>query len=332
MALETKVISEFGRIGVLMGGPSSEREISLKSGTAVFEALHNAGAQVVAIDIVSDDIQEAKRRIIGEKIDVAFIALHGRFGEDGTIQGALEDLSIPYTGSGVQASKRAMDKILSRSFFQAAGLATPRFAALEKSAALNTTVFFEFGFPLVVKPAANGSSIGLTIVDASPSFMSAVTTAFEFDERILIEEYIKGRELTVAVLGDIALPVIEIVYQSRFFDYAAKYTSGLTRYIAPAHLEPVCAQAVQDAAVRAHLALGCSGCSRADIILRQDGTPFVLEVNTIPGLTTMSLLPKAARLVGTEFLDLCLILIKLAYEKTKNAQTQPNVKGAPTCV
>ncbi len=307
----------FGRIGVLMGGPSTEREISLKSGKAVYEALKQSGLDVITIDIKTDDREENINLIKSHNLNCAFLALHGRFGEDGQIQEILDTLNIPYTGSGVKASRLAMDKIASRKMFEAQGLSVPRYKVLKKdSYNKDKKAHDNLVWPLVVKPASHGSSIGLSIVDKKEDLGRAVDLAFGYDERIIIEEYIKGREVTVGILGDRALPVIEIVPKKRFFDFEAKYQPGMTDYIAPANLEAGVVKKIEDAALLAHRLLGCLGFSRVDMILNQDNIPFVLDLNSIPGLTPMSLLPKAAKTVGIEFSQLCLRLIQLAYEKS----------------
>ena len=309
---------EFGRIGVLMGGPSTEREISLKSGKAVYEALKQSGLHVIAIDIKTDSIEENIRLIESCKIDCAFLALHGRFGEDGQIQEILEIIKIPYTGSGVLASRLAMDKVASRKIFQSNGLNVPKYKIVEKASCNSDwKVNNNLKLPLVIKPATHGSSIGLSIIDKQEDLAQVVSLAFAFDERIMIEEYVEGREVTVGILKEQPLPVIEIIPKKRFFDYEAKYTPGMTDYEVPAKLEESVAREVKKAALSAHKLLGCSGCSRVDMILSKDNLPFVLEVNTIPGLTNTSLLPRAAKTQGIEFNELCLKLIKLAYEKTK---------------
>ncbi|MDD4953972.1 MAG: D-alanine--D-alanine ligase, partial [Candidatus Omnitrophica bacterium] len=293
---------QFGKVGVLMGGPSSEREISLKSGQAVYAALCGLGIKAVAIDIKTDNKNDAGSLVRSHDIDCAFIALHGRFGEDGQIQEVLDSLGTPYTGSGIQASRLAMDKVVSREIFSRAGLFIPGYQELRKDS-------YGSGFrpapglkmPLVVKPATHGSSIGLSIIDKEPGLARAIESAFQFDDRIVIEEFIEGRELTVGILGQEALPAIEIVPKKRLFDYEAKYTPGLTEYIVPAKLEADISVRIKDTAFLAHKLLGCRGCSRVDLILNKNNLPYILEVNTIPGLTNTSLLPKAARIVGIEF-------------------------------
>lgn len=308
---------EFGRIGVLMGGPSSEREISLKSGKAVYEALTQLRLDAVCVDIKTDRKNENLRLLDSHKIDCAFLALHGRFGEDGQMQKILENLKIPYTGSGVRASKLAMDKIASRRIFESARVCVPAYKVIKRKQlkAFLTRKAGSLTYPLVIKPAAHGSSIGLSIIDKPQGLEDALQEAFRFDERAVIEEYIKGRELTVGILNDRALPVIEVIPKNEFFDFEAKYQPGLTEYVVPAKLKESLAQRVKKAALLCHKLLGCSGCSRVDIILSCDDKPFVLEVNTIPGLTNTSLLPKAAGITGIDFTNLCLTLIKLAYEK-----------------
>jgi D-alanine-D-alanine ligase len=313
-SLRTK--NGFGRIGVLMGGPSSEREVSLKSGKAVYEALKQLGIDVVAIDIKSDNREENIRLIRSKKIDCAFLALHGRFGEDGQIQAMLEHARILYTSSGIRASKLAMDKIASRRKFKAGGLLVPKCVVTDSGSYKKlSSIPGKLNLPLVIKPATHGSSIGLSIIDREQDLGRALDLAFDFDERVIIEEYINGREVTVGILDERALPVIEIIPKNRFFDYEAKYQAGMTDYVVPAKLEEKVAERIKETALAAHRLLGCFGCSRVDLILDVCGKPFVLEVNTIPGLTNTSLLPKAAKTVGIEFPELCLKLIKLAYEK-----------------
>ncbi len=311
-------ISRFGRIGVLMGGPSTEREISLKSGKAVYESLKGLGLEVAAIDIKTAGIKENIDLIRSSGIDCAFLALHGRFGEDGQIQAILDEIGIPYTGSGVKASMLAMDKVASRLIFQAQGIAVPRYEVVRKNAGVSNAGFSSaFSFPLVVKPVAHGSSVGLSIVDKKQDLPAAIALAFSFDDKIIIEEYIRGREVTVGILDENVLPVIEIIPKKRFFDYEAKYQHGLTNYIVPAELDAAVTVDLGRKALGAHKALGCFGCSRVDIILADGNIPFVLEVNTIPGFTETSLLPKAAKVAGIGFAQLCVKLIQLAYDKAK---------------
>jgi D-alanine-D-alanine ligase len=311
------------RIGVLMGGPSTEREISLKSGSAVYACLKDLALDVVPIDIQTDNAEENKRLIISGGIDCAFVALHGRFGEDGGIQSLLDEMGIVYTGSDASASKLAMDKAASRQIFEKAGLHVPRHRLLNRGAlaAEQADILYSGVFPVVVKPASQGSSIGLSIVDQPDGLRKALEEAFRFDERVLIEEYIAGREITVGILDDYPLPVIEIIPKKRYFDFESKYHKGLTDYVVPAHIEAPLAKICQDAAVAAHTALGCFGCSRVDLIIANDGRPYILEVNTIPGLTETSLLPKAAGAVGIDFSLLCLRLLGMAVRKRYPVRT-----------
>ncbi|MBN1913428.1 MAG: D-alanine--D-alanine ligase [Candidatus Omnitrophica bacterium] len=307
---------KFGTIGVLMGGPSSERDISLKSGNAVYESLKGLGLNVVKVEIQSDDFDQNSRLIGMHNINCAFIALHGRYGEDGCIQELLEALDIPYTGSGVQASKTAMDKILSLEVCKKEGLDVPRYQVCQKSdGKIEPPDKSSLDFPLVVKPAAHGSSIGLSIIDTPDLFTQALDLAFKYDGKVILEEYIQGREITVGILAQEALPVIEIIPKKRFFDYEAKYRPGMTDYIVPARLCGETAQKAQDAALRMHRALDCFGCSRVDMILNSQEIPYILELNSIPGFTETSLLPKAAKFAGIEFSQLCLKLLELAFNR-----------------
>jgi len=308
-------IKRFGRIGVLMGGPSSEKKISLKSGRAVLAALRGAKIDAVPVIIKGDGFKENASLFKAKGIDCAFIALHGKFGEDGGVQKILDKLKIPYTGSGAHASKMAMDKVASRNIFKKHGLCVPDFKVIHKYK--EGEGFRKSKFPLVVKPALTGSSIGISVVDDYRSLPLAVKLAFKFDDRVIIEQYIKGRELTVGMLENKPLPVIEIIPKHCFFDYQAKYKYGLTDYIVPAKISPKAALKVKRAASLAHKLLGCFGCSRVDVILDNKNRPFILEVNTIPGLTATSLLPKAAKKAGIDFVNLCISLINSAYEKTK---------------
>lgn len=307
-------------IGVLMGGVSSEREISLKSGGSVMDAFKGSDFRMKAIDIITDDFRVIKQRIKRSGIELAFIALHGRFGEDGQIQLLLDEMGIRYTGSGPQASRLAFNKVESSRMFLEAGLRTPRCKIFYKESGIAGAEYrmlsSDFGLPLVIKPCREGSSIGLSLADTERDFIKAVRLAFKYDDEILVEKYIRGRELTVGILGDCALPIVEIKPRRAFFDYKAKYTKGFTDYICPAQLDSREAVACKSSALAAHNILGCECFSRVDMILK-DNTPHVLEVNTIPGLTPLSLLPKSAKCLGLNFTDLCLELLRLAYEKKK---------------
>lgn len=305
---------DFGRVGVLMAGPSSEKKISLKSGHAVLKALKESGVNAFPVIIKNSSVKDNIRLLKSKNIDCAFVALHGAFGEDGGIQSILSKLKIPYTHSGVRASRLAMNKVASRIIFKKHGLDVPRSQVFKRgSYKLNNLRLLNL--PLVIKPASHGSSIGLSIVENGKDISQAIELAFKFDQRIIIEEYIKGRELTVGILDNKALPVVEIFPKHFFFDYQAKYKKGLTNYVVPAKLSSSIAAKVKRRALLAHKLLSCFGCSRVDIILDLKNKPFILEVNTIPGFTATSLLPKAANKMGISFNELCIKLIDLAYEK-----------------
>ncbi len=299
---------DYGTVGVLLGGTSAEREISLKSGRAVSAALRERGLEVVEIG----EREEIEAGVLESRIDIAFIALHGRFGEDGQIQSFLERRRIPYTGSGVEASRLALDKKASHRIFRGGGLPAPpqKVYGLE-----DETVLPPFGLPAVVKPSHEGSSIGLTIVNSPEEFGPACALARKYDREIVVEGYISGEEVTVGVLEERALPVIKIAPRNPFFDYEAKYTKGMTHFSVPAPLPPPLYREVQRVGLDAHRALRCYAYSRVDIMISEEGTPYVLEVNTIPGFTETSLFPQAAREDGLEFPDLCLKLLDLALKR-----------------
>ena len=307
--------TKLGRIGVLMGGTSSERDISLKSGKAVSGALKASGCQVLDLIIDTTDHEPLIAILKEAKIDIAFIALHGRFGEDGTIQAILEDLGIVYTGSGIEASRLAINKARSQEIFKQKNIPVPEFEVIRKNNVQGAIHNDTREFPVIVKPSSEGSSIGITLVEKKEDLLSAITKAFEYDEEILVETYIKGRELTVGILDEQSLAVAEIRPKSVLFDFSAKYESGTTEYLVPAPLEEEVSREVQQIGLRAHRALGCRDFSRVDIRLDQQNRPFVLEVNTIPGFTATSLLPKAAKATGIDFPGLCLKLVGLAYAK-----------------
>ena len=290
------------KIGVLAGGVSSERDISLKSGKAVFDALSSVGLDAVFIDLKEPSLD-------GIDIDAAFIALHGRFGEDGTVQKMLVERHIPYTGSGPEASRAALDKIRSKNKFKAAGLRVADHVVLLKGSGPERD---DLWYPCVVKPRYEGSSVGLSVVRDKKDLGKAVDEAALYGEDILIEEFIPGRELTVGILEERPLPVVEIVAAGGVYDFAAKYKAGDTRYIVPAELDEEVYLNVQNAGVKAHEALGCKDVSRVDMRIGDDGELYVLEVNTIPGMTERSLLPMAARAAGLDFTELCFRMIESA--------------------
>jgi D-alanine-D-alanine ligase len=296
------------RVAVLKGGPSLEREVSLRSGTNVELALGRLGHEVIALD--AD--QHLVRALRDERPEVAFIALHGRGGEDGTVQEILEILRIPYTGSGVLASERAMDKVVSKALFRAAGVPVPHGYAFNKSAfsamgAADTLPEIQqgLGLPLVVKPARQGSALGISIVKEPGDLGGAILNAMAYDDRVLVERFVPGRELAVSVVmadDPWALPVIEAVTTGRdFYDFEARYTPGETELRAPRDLDDEIIQEAARVSIAAARALGCRGIARVDHILDDEGRLWVLEVNTIPGMTDTSLLPKAAEVAGLGF-------------------------------
>jgi len=293
------------KIAVLMGGPSAEREVSLRSGTAVANALVATGANVLPIDIKDGAFT------IPTDVDVAFVALHGTFGEDGTLQQMLENSGVTYTGSGPQASARAFDKIAAKQEFLAAGIPTPKYEVVDRMH-VDSHRLTQLDFPLVVKPARQGSSVGISIVHEEAEMDGACQIAWEYGDQLLAEEYIPGRELTVGIFDGRALPVVEIKPKHGFFTYDAKYTKGQTDYLVPAPLDPATESRAKLLALSAHDRLGCRDFSRVDLILSETGELFVLEVNTIPGFTETSLVPKAAREAGIEFTDLCARLVQMA--------------------
>jgi D-alanine-D-alanine ligase len=289
------------KIGVLMGGLSREREISLKTGAAILKALEEKRYNAHAID-VGHDIAEV---LIREKIECAFIALHGRFGEDGSIQGLLELMRVPYTGSGVLASALAMDKIVSKKIFLSEKIPTPSFETFHRrEIEKNPGIKISLPLPVVVKPAREGSTIGVSIVRKEEDLPSALNLALECDEEILVEEFMKGREITVGILGDIVLPIIEIAPKSGFYDYHSKYTKGQTQYILPARLPKEKYLLAQEMSLKAFKSLGCSGCVRIDFMTDEEENPYVIDVNTMPGMTETSLVPQAAQQAGISFGDL----------------------------
>ncbi|MGM0501655.1 MAG: D-alanine--D-alanine ligase family protein [Bacillota bacterium] len=306
-------------IAVIRGGKSAERKISLKTGKAIITALEKKGYQVVDID-PKDNLHQ---QLADNQIDVAFIALHGRYGEDGTIQGFLEIEETPYTGSGVLGSALAMDKIRSKRIFEQAGLKTPKFIAFnqieyqQQGFKVKTAVKEKLSFPVVVKPALEGSSLGLSIIKSEDQLLAAVEEAFNYDQQILIEEYIPGKEITVGLLGTEeleVLPVIEIRPKDGVYDYEAKYTKGATEFVIPAELDQTVYEKAQDLALQAHQALGCRGVSRVDLRVTPQGEVHILEVNTIPGMTETSLLPQAAAEKGLPFPELVEQILKLAVD------------------
>ena len=289
------------KVGVMMGGLSREREISMKTGKAILKALMEKGYTVCPID-VGQDIGETLTK---KKVEVAFLALHGRFGEDGTIQGMLELMRIPYTGSGVLASALALHKIMAKKLFVYEKIPTPPFDTfLRGEIEKDPPKTIPLPLPLVVKPAREGSTIGISMVRRKEELVSALKEAGKYDDEILIEKLMEGKEITVGILEDIPLPIVEIVPKSGFYDYHSKYTKGETQYIIPARIPREKYLYAQEVSLRAFNVLGCSGCARVDLMTDEEGNPFVIEVNTMPGMTETSLLPKAAEFAGIPFGDL----------------------------
>lgn len=303
------------RVALLAGGKSNEREISLASGDGAREALLLGGFSVVDIDPA--DPSDLKR-LIEEHFDVAFLCLHGKYGEDGTVQGLLDIIGIPYTCSGVWSSALAMDKAKAKVFYEKAGVPTPPSVTIRKGQVVDVaSIIDQLGEHVVVKPGSEGSAIGVFIVDGEDAITKALSKALEIDDEVLVERYISGTELTVAVLGNedaVALPIIEIIPRSTFYDFESKYAADGSQHICPARLPEDVAKKVQAEAVKAHKALSCSGTSRSDFILEENGSCWCLETNTIPGMTATSLLPDAAKAAGMSFSELCKKLIDLALE------------------
>jgi D-alanine-D-alanine ligase len=304
------------RIGVLMGGISAERDISVRSGLAIYQSLQELGYNSVLIDVGKDIVNVLKK----EKVRLAFLALHGGTGENGCIQGMLEVLGIPYTGSGVLASALAMDKEASKKIFSYHELPVTPFIVVRKIKIGKKHESIEpssppFELPWVVKPATEGSSIGVNIVKKEDNLSSCLEKAFQFGERVIVEKFIKGKELHIGILGDRVLGGVEVRPSLEFYNYEAKYTSGLTEYIMPPEIDEAIYENVKTLALRAHMALGCSGATRVDFMVDENNNPYILEVNTLPGMTTTSLLPKIAASAGLNFNDLIEEIIRLAIKE-----------------
>jgi D-alanine-D-alanine ligase len=313
-------ITNFGKVGVLFGGRSAERDVSIMSGTGVLQALKSRGIDAHGFDPAERSLAE----LAAEQFDCVFIALHGRYGEDGSLQGALEQLGIPYTGSGVMASSVGMDKITTKIIWLSKNIPTPRYATVAPGDDLDAIVL-DLGLPLIVKPPLEGSTIGITKVEAAEQFEAAVALALGFDETVLAEEFVTGREFTVAVLGTgkhaRALPIVEIVAPQGNYDYQNKYFTDDTKYLCPAPLDAALTAEIQKHAVDAYRALGCEGWGRVDVLVREsDMRPFLLEVNTSPGMTSHSLVPMAARAEGISYEELCVEILRSARCKMVKAQ------------
>lgn len=291
------------RIGVLMGGLSAERDVSLRTGAAVSKALRSLGYDVVDIDAAKD----LPAQLTAHKVDVAWLALHGRYGEDGCVQGLLESMFIPYTGSGVLASALGMEKVSAKQMFTTHGIPTPPYKVFtDAQAARAAADSLPFPYPVVVKPSREGSSVGVHVCKTKEAYLAAVDDASKYAGFLLVERFIKGREVQGAVLDDEALGVIEVVVAREFYDQEAKYTAGSgTQYLFPAPLPADQYARVNEVCLGAHRALGCRGASRSDVIVTEGGEVFVLETNTLPGMTESSLLPKIAAGRGIDFPTLC---------------------------
>lgn len=296
------------KIGVLLGGLSSEREVSLSSGNAVLKALKETGYNAVAIDVGRDVAEQLRQN----QIEIAFNALHGKYGEDGATQGLLEVMGIPYTGSGVLASAIGMNKTVSKQVFRSQGLLVGPYEVFSRDAGKVDAVLDRIGYPAVIKPHAEGSSVGVSLVFKKEEAAPAVDLAFKYGNEILIEKFIKGREVQVAVLGERALGAIEIVPKRAFYDYTAKYEKGMSEHFFPARIPDTVYKQTLDAGLTAHRAIGCRGYSRVDFIVDDAEMPYILEVNTLPGMTATSLLPEIARGVGIAFPDLLEEILRLA--------------------
>lgn len=305
------------KVLVLMGGISTEREVSLVSGKAVAEALAKKDYEVATLDITQDSIGEIQRI----NPDVVFIALHGKGGEDGCIQGMLEWMGYPYTGPGVAASAICMDKILTKKILVNKNIKTPEFMEFdsveESSEKIKEEILKKFKFPVVLKASCQGSSIGVSIVNSHDALEKEIIEIKKYGDSLLVEEFIKGTEVTVPIIGNnelTALPVIEITSENEFYDYQSKYTQGMCQHIIPARIDGATYKETEKIALDAYKALGCKGLSRVDIIINEENVPYVIEVNTIPGMTSMSLFPDSARYAGIEFPELLDIIVKLALE------------------
>lgn len=301
-------MSEKLKITVMLGGPSAEREVSLKSGDGVAKALRSLGHQVSELDPQNENWK------LPEKTDVVFLALHGTYGEDGTVQSQLEALGVPYTGCNVEASRIGFDKILTKEKCIAAGVPTARFLLVDSASAS-----WPMGWnpPVVLKPARQGSSVGLQFVEKVSDWSKALAEAMRYDTQVLMEEKILGRECTVGILGKNALPIVEVRPKTGVYDYQNKYITGTTEYFCPADFDAATTRRIQEAGLGAFKAIGGRDYSRVDVMVRPDGEPIVLEVNTLPGMTESSLLPKAAAAAGISYAELCQTMVELAMKRKK---------------
>ena len=304
-------MNSLGKVAVLMGGPSAEREISLISGRAVLAALRSKGVDAHAFDPAEREIFELKRENFGR----VFIALHGRFGEDGTVQGALEVMKIPYTGSGVMASALAMDKWRTKLVWTAAGIPTPKYVMARRDTDWDKVVS-RLELPLIVKPAREGSTIGLTKVASAKDAVAAYELAAKFDDLVVVEEFVAGQELTASVLGDTALPLVRIEAPQGNYDYQNKYFTDDVKYYCPSGIRAEVEDEIRAVTLKSFRVLGCRGWGRADVMLRPDGSYSFLEMNTSPGMTGHSLVPMAAKAAGLAYPDLCVKILEAATLET----------------
>jgi D-alanine-D-alanine ligase len=299
------------RVAVVMGGTSSERAVSLRSGAAVAEALESLGHDVVRVDLGTG--AEALKALASTPMDVAFLALHGRQGEDGVVQGILEMLGVPYTGSGVMGSALAMDKLKSKELFRLHNVPTPPYYELTHAQVESLAdVHGSFGYPVVVKPRREGSSVGVVKATNLAELSAAVETALQYDDSVLVERFIKAREVAVGLLDGRVLGAIEIAPHGEMYDFEAKYTPGMTEYFMPARLEATRTRGILNLAERAAQAVGARGAARVDLLVTEGQNEYVLEVNTLPGMTPTSLLPKIASAAGYDFAGLCEAMLRSA--------------------
>ncbi|MGR9045914.1 MAG: D-alanine--D-alanine ligase [Gammaproteobacteria bacterium] len=299
----------FGRVAVMMGGTAAERDISLKSGTAVFEALKKQGVDAVPIDVTGSPIDA----LADHKVDRVFNMIHGRGGEDGVLQGVLEAMALPYTGSGVMASALSMDKLRTKLCWQGMGLATPKWVQLKSEADIEACIA-TLGFPVIVKPALEGSSIGMSKATNRPELVDALTLAQRYHCDVYAEAWVTGREYTVAILAGEALPAIRLETPNAFYDFDAKYQANTTRYHCPCGLDPAQEKALQALAVTACEVLAVKGWGRVDVFIDQAGQAQLIEVNTVPGMTDHSLVPMAARQAGISFEELVWRVLETSFE------------------
>ena len=302
----TQLNTQFGKVAVLLGGNSAERDVSLKSGEAVLKALQNSGVDAIAFDPQNRSLWELKE--LG--IDRVFIALHGRGGEDGTVQGALEFMNLPYTGSNVLGSALAMDKIRCKHLFKSAGLSTAPYTVVDAKKGVDTTAIMKTFKKVMVKPSHEGSSIGMAQASTAKELDEALANAFKFDSQVLVEQWITGREFTVAVLGNEVQPVIEMTTPNGFYDYQAKYQLSTTQYHCPANLSESETKILQAMSLDAFDLVGASGWGRVDAMQDADGHFYLLEVNTVPGMTEKSLVPMAAKAKGATFEQLVVRILE----------------------